>query len=246
MLMYDVELQERLIKLDSEIQGAQDAIELLNKQMTGPKEPGTSLATLGSEKKTKEVLRDQKLLERDALRDRTNSDERPGYFWLKAPFKGTVLNADFRENLTNRQVKSSDPILRIGDKDKRWEVELKIPQKHIGQVLAAFPMNHQTDLDVDLLVTSVPTRTFKGKLSWDRVAREATPNKDDNNESEPIVLAWVRIDGDDIPKADQIPRDLLVTGVETHSKVRCGNHPMGYSMFYGIWEFFYEKVVFFF
>jgi hypothetical protein len=37
-----------------------------------------------------------------------------------------------------------------------------------------------------------------------------------------------------------------VTGTEVVAKVRCGNHAMGYSLFYGVWEFFYEKVVFFF
>jgi hypothetical protein len=30
------------------------------------------------------------------------------------------------------------------------------------------------------------------------------------------------------------------------AKVRCGDHAMGYSLFYGVWEFIYEKVVFFF
>ena len=27
---------------------------------------------------------------------------------------------------------------------------------------------------------------------------------------------------------------------------RCGNRAMGYSLFYGVWEFIYEKIVFFF
>ena len=40
--------------------------------------------------------------------------------------------------------------------------------------------------------------------------------------------------------------ELLVTGTEVHAKVRCGNHALGYSFFYGLWEFLYEKVVFFF
>jgi hypothetical protein len=61
-----------------------------------------------------------------------------------------------------------------------------------------------------------------------------------------VVLAWVRVDGKDIPETDRIPRKLLMTGTEVHSKIRCGSHRMGYSLFYGVWEFFYEKVVFYF
>ena len=40
--------------------------------------------------------------------------------------------------------------------------------------------------------------------------------------------------------------ELLIAGTEVHAKVRCGNHALGYSLFYGVWEFLYEKVIFFF
>jgi hypothetical protein len=56
----------------------------------------------------------------------------------------------------------------------------------------------------------------------------------------------VRIDGEGIPARDQIRGDNLVPGTEVHAKIRCGQRAMGYSLFYGLWEFFYEKVVFFF
>src|SRR5262249_47841800 len=108
------------------------------------------------------------------------------------------------------------------------------------------PKDAPQELDVDILVRTDPTRTFKGKLHREKVAGEAKPNQTDQNEPEPIVLAYVRIEGDDIPAKDRLPRDLLVAGAEVHAKVRCGKHKMGYSLFYGVWEFTYEKVVFFF
>ena len=61
-----------------------------------------------------------------------------------------------------------------------------------------------------------------------------------------MVLAWVRIEGDDIPADKRVPHDLVLTGTEVKVKVLCGRHKMGYSLLYGVWEFFYEKVVFFF
>jgi len=45
---------------------------------------------------------------------------------------------------------------------------------------------------------------------------------------------------------DRLPPEQNLSGAEVHAKVRCGNHRLGYSLFYGVWEFFYEKVVFFF
>src|SRR5262249_30608406 len=156
-----------------------------------------------------------------------------GYFTVTAPIKGTILSWDFRETLGDRSVKPSEPLIRIGNKEKDWELELKIPQKHIGQVLKAFAGKGPNDeLDVDLLPLNAPTQIFKGKLRRDKIAGEAVPNKDDANESEPVVLASVRIEGPGIAKDEQLPRDLLLTETEVHAKIRCGNHAMGYSLFY--------------
>jgi hypothetical protein len=195
----------------------------------------------------------------DALVAVHNADRnRPGYFWLKAPpfsdvaaAKGerlwTVLDADFREQYEGKFVKQSDPILRLGNKTGRWELELKIPQKHVGQVLHAFGgADPNARLDVVLLVTSAPTRKYRGVLDQGKMAKEAVPNRDDHNESSPVVIAYVSLDDPAIPESERVPSDLLVAGVEVHAKIRCGKHRMGYSLFYGLWEFLYEKVVFFF
>ena len=48
------------------------------------------------------------------------------------------------------------------------------------------------------------------------------------------------------PEDRHIPRSLFVTGQEVHARIRCGDRAMGYSLFHGVWEWFYEKVVFFF
>ena len=162
-----------------------------------------------------------------------------------------MLNGNFKEEWTLREAKPSDPLLRLGRKDGPWEIELNIPQKHIGQVLKAFEAQRQKGsrnpvLDVDFLLRSDPTRVFKGKLYADKVAPEANPNKEEGSEAEPIVLALVSIDDRGIAEGDRLPHELLLSGAEVHAKVRCGDKPMYYSLFYGVWEFFYEKVVFFF
>jgi hypothetical protein len=196
------------------------------------------------------------------LRERTGVDS-SGNFWLKAPpFSSeetrlvnrpewTVLNGNFKEEWTGRTAKPTDSVLRLGAKDGPWEIELKIPHKHIGQVLHAFEALEQKGqpavLDVDFLLRSDPNRTFKGKLARDRIAGEANPTRDDKDEAESVVLAYVRIDGDDIDPRYRLTRDLLsVSGVDVRAKIRCGPRRLGYALFYGVWEFFYEKVVFFF
>ena len=138
VLLYDVQLETKLTQLTQEVGAAQQDVDALTKQL-GTATTEADRLRFSADKKQKEAVRDRKFGELRTLKARTHAEEgRPGHFWLKAPCSGTVLNWDFREMLTNRQVKPSEPLLRLGDKDRRWEVELKVPQKHMGQIVQAF------------------------------------------------------------------------------------------------------------
>jgi outer membrane murein-binding lipoprotein Lpp len=243
VLMYDTQLELRVMQLSAEIAAVQDDLAALAAQQNLA-HGDAERATLNADRRQKEFVRDCRLAELKALRERTHSDEaHPGYFWLKAPLGGTVLDWDFREKLTNKLVRPSESLLRIGDKDKGWEVELRIAPKALGPILEAFAApGAPEELDVDLLVASVPTRTFRGKLARRHLAAAASH---DDGGQEPFVRASVRLDGPDIPDAERLPRELLVTGTEVHARVRCGDHPLVRSLFHGAWEWFYETVLFY-
>jgi len=163
----------------------------------------------------------------------------------------TPDNQDFRPG---KQVKPSEPLLKLGWVEGPWHVALKIPNRNIGHILRAFadPKKHKTDaagkkyLDVDVLLTSYSDRKYYGRLYEEKISGQAVPNKDDHNETDAIVSAYVKLNGDDYPADKKVPPELFVTGLEVHARVRCGDYAMGYSMFHGVWEWFYEKVVFFF
>ncbi len=183
----------------------------------------------------------------------------PGVFFIHAPdfdpsrirsgpAKWRVIDGrDFRSELNRRPVKPSDALMKLGEVYGEWEIEVRIPQKHIGQVRDAYQTDDpDEELDVDLKLESHVTATYRGKLARRRIAPEAIPNKDDHNETEPVVYAYVRISGDDIPPGDRIPVKHYVPGVEVRANIRCGKHAMGYSLFYGVWEFLHQKYFQFF
>lgn len=118
-----------------------------------------------------------------------------------------VLSSAFQENLTNRVVKPSEELLRLGAVDGPWEVELKIPQQHIGQVLKGFVRMNKDELDVDFIVRSDPTRKFKGKLTKIKIGGEANPERSSGMEAEPVVIACVTLVG--VDKDYELPRELL-------------------------------------
>jgi hypothetical protein len=245
ILMYNHDLADKITELKNEIEQDDQFIRLWSGARDQEKEREVEL---------RKSARKQHAQRLEKLINKTHADShRPGYFWVVAPMDGIILSADFREQLVGKGVKENEPLFRIGNAEskdlKDWEIELKIPQKSIGQVLGAYGYaDVDGDLDVDLLLVSAPTRSFRGKLHKTKVAKEATPNRTDNNEPEPVVIARVRIHAvdDDIAGSTLVPEQFLLTGTEVHARIRCGNHAMGYSLFYGVWEFFYEKVVFFF
>jgi hypothetical protein len=263
LVMQDYTLGSKVIELNRAIATSADELQNLRMQLNNGRDAANPGQRAQIQAKIAEAWANVnwKTRERETLlRNLHQSSTNPNEFRLAAPQfpedlpfaqkrRWTVLNNDYRETLTDRVVKPSDPLLRLGDTSGDWEVELKIPQKHIGQVLWAFQQNPGKELDVDILPRSEPTHVYKGKLKQISLSGLAEPNKDDNNESEPVVVAYVSLTGDGIPDAYCLPKAapwLLRSGTEVHAKVRCGDHPMGYSLFYGVWEFFYEKVVFFF
>jgi HlyD family secretion protein len=246
ILMHDSDLQSKLANLTGEINAAAQEIQACNTRLGAALANENERITINIEKRKQESILALKLKERADICELTNSKPGdPGFYWVRAPMDGTVLNADFKETLTNKFVRPSDPLLRLGDQPGAWEVELKIPQKHVGQILAAFGSDVR-ELDVDLLLLSDPTHVYKGKLARDKISGEANVRREETDETEPVLIATVRLDGADIPAEDRLPRERLLTGTEVHAKVRCGDHALGYSLFYGAWEFFFEKIVFFF
>ena len=170
----------------------------------------------------------------------------------------TVLNDDRRESLLGRTMRTSEEMLRVGYLEGPWHVELKIPQRNVGQVLKAFadPKMHEVEndpikgprkyLDVDVLLRTEGDTSYRGRLYRDDIAAEAVPNKNEHDENEPVVTAYVKLNVAGIPESQWVPRDLFITGLEVSTRIRCGKHAIGYTLFHGVWEWFYEKVVFFF
>lgn len=169
--------------------------------------------------------------------------------------KWTVLDYDKRESLFGRTVRPNEELQRVGNLEGTWQVVLKIPQRNVGQIMKAFadPALHKVEdgtgkkyLDVDVLLASQTDTSYLGRLYQDDVAAEAVPNKNEHDENEPVVTAYVKLNAEGIPPEKRVPESQFVTGLEVRTRVRCGNHALGYSMFHGVWEWFYEKVVFFF
>ena len=265
--LHDAQLEGEYRNLMSKVNEAEAKRVFAARTLNEPRLSLTEKLRVGSEEGLAQLAIDSSRKNMISLDVAFNATQaRPGWFYaktddfdrrLKRPVgasKWTVLNDDRRENLVGRTIRPSEEILRVGNLEGAWQIELKIPQRNIGQVMRAFtdPQYHKTDkggrryLEVDVLLASMPDSRFMGWLYQDDVAAEAVPVKDEHDENEPVVTAYVKLNLDDMPADVRIPETQFVTGLEVRTRVRCGNHALGYSMFHGVWEWFYEKVVFWF
>jgi hypothetical protein len=260
--MFRSDWAKEITELNSDLAHYDDTIRQLSRNLEGlaPDERDRRLR----EKINAEAGRQKVAGKLDIYENVYKCDRRfPGHFLVTAPevrpSHGTrptwrVLTQDFREQLTNKYVQPRDPLLRVGNVTGGWQVILKVPQKHAGKMHQAFAETAEVDergekfLWVDVLITSAPTPGYqgRGKMYYRDVTGLAEPNRDDQNESEPVVIAYVRINTPDIEPEYWVDPNLLVTDVEVRARIRGGDHAMGYSLFYGVWEFLYEKVIFFF
>lgn len=256
------DLFRKLLELDAAIDGANEETRALMRNTTNL---GGGQANKNQDRDAadtaalKKELAWRKQKEREKFLEHNNANHgKLGEYYLMSPAftpeerysigrkEWTVLSGNFKDEWLHKTAKPSDPILKLGAKDGPWEIELRIPQKHISQVLKAFEQNGDQPLHVNFLTRSDPSRKYRGILKRERIASEAIPNRDEKDESEPEVIAYVSIDDPTIDPGYRLLRESLVSGTEVRAKIRCGKHSMGYSLFYGVWEFIYEKVVFFF
>jgi hypothetical protein len=179
-------------------------------------------------------------------------DSRFGSSWAN------ITGMDARETLMRRAVRPNEPMLRLGAVEGPWRVDMKIPQRNIGHVNKAFATDgrHKTEPDpkgsgktvkylpVDVLFGGFETQKFPGKMYESDVAIEAVPNKDDHNETEPVIQAYVQVDLSSLSADEQ--KAFKKAGAEVRANVICGDRALGYSLFHGVWEWFYEKVIFYF
>jgi hypothetical protein len=267
--LFSPELQSKLSELDSQSMEARQNADLIRQQLQDKNTPQATVLQLLTSLATKDVTAKMAQQQQESLIEQYNLLPNPrerGRYVAKAPsleskYGSTWTNItgqDVRESLMRRAVRPNEPLLRLGAVDGPWRVELKIPQRNIGHINKAFATEgrYQTELDprgtgkivkylpVDVLFGGFETEKFLGKMYEYDVAIEAIPNKDDHNETAPVIQAYVQVDMSTLTPAEQA--GFKKAGAEVRVKVRCGDRALGYSLFHGVWEWFYETVIFYF
>jgi hypothetical protein len=148
---------------------------------------------------------------------------------IMSPISGRVVTWDLHNRLIHRPVQRGQVLMRVGDLEGKWILEIRMPENEMGHVAKA-QQEIQADLPVEYILASEPGTTRTGKVR--EVHYSAEVRGDEGN----TVLIKADINQDEVPK--------LRPGTSVSAKVLCGERALGYVWFHDVLAFIQSRILF--
>lgn len=233
--IFDQQLASKMMKLQQDLRHAQDRIDLISSQLNthtlSPTDRNLLLAELARAQFDLNTARGELDIHKQLTSD-------PRQAKIRAPMAGSVVTFDLTQ-LRNLMVKPGDKLVEIARLDGPWEVELRIPEAHVGHVREALAQRFPEPLEVDLMLLSHPDRRYKGTLH-----RDGLGGRVEMHNNEPVLTARVQVGEDLAALLRQLGGGAMPNETEVRAKIRCGHRAVGYVWFYQLWEFLFEHLIF--
>lgn len=139
---------------------------------------------------------------------------------VASPIDGVVLTWETDQRLEARPVRRGQRLLTVAQPAGEWMLELDVPDRKIGHVLAA--NESLPRLEISYLIATDPTVTHRETV--DSIAISTEPHSGE----EPSVRVTARVDSSDA--SDLRPGSTVV------AKIHCGERPIGYVWFHDLFE----------
>lgn len=150
---------------------------------------------------------------------------------LRSPLVGQVVRWDLIRSLESRPVRQGQLLMQVVDPTGPWEIELRIPDRHVRHVLAAQAATKESDgLPVRFLFRMSPKTTYSAKLDTVNLATEL------DQDGELSTRATVMLNPKEIPD--------LRPGSSVVAKIDGGRRSLGYVWLRELLEFLQTRVFF--
>ena len=150
---------------------------------------------------------------------------------LRAPLAGQVVRWDLIRSLESRPVRQGQLLMQVVDPAGSWEIELRIPDRHVRHVLAAQAAAKESNgLPVRFLFRMSPAKTYSAKLDTVNLATDL------DQDGELSTFGKVTLDPKEIP-------DLRL-GSSVIAKLNCGRRSLGFVWLRELLEFLQTRVLF--
>lgn len=150
---------------------------------------------------------------------------------LRSPIAGQVVRWDLIRSLESRPVRQGQLLMQVVDPAGPWQLELRIPDRHVRHVLAAQAAAKDANrLPVRFLFRMSPKTTYSATLDDVHLATDL------DQDGELSTLAKVTLNPKGIPD--------LRPGSSVIAKIKCGRRSIGYVWLRELLEFLQTRVLF--
>jgi multidrug efflux pump subunit AcrA (membrane-fusion protein) len=141
---------------------------------------------------------------------------------VRSPIDGEVLTWNVHQLLEDRPVSRGQTLLTIGDLSGPWKVDLRVPDRQAGHVLAAQQAQPDAPLNVSCLLAMNPRDSFSGTLARLGMRSETMPSES------PYVEATVDF--------DRAAVEQCTAGAGVRASIRCGRRSVGYVWLHDLYD----------
>jgi hypothetical protein len=171
--------------------------------------------------------------------------QKPDLF-ITSPMDGVVVSWDVKQRLTEkRPISRMQYVMEIADLEGPWQLELAMPEKHMGNIAGFEKQMKENDptakLRVEFVLATEPAVKYYGTVIeiHDR-AEVRTDTGSAGAASSNLNTVLIKVSLDD---QDSLP-PALRPGAECSARINCGKKPLGYVLFYEAIAFVQKNIIF--
>ena len=141
---------------------------------------------------------------------------------VRSPIDGEVLTWNVHQLLDDRPVTRGQILLTVGNLSGPWKVDLRIPDRQAGHVLAAQEAQPDAPLQVSFMLAMNPRENFAGTLTRIGMRSETSPSEN------PYVEATVDF--------DRSAAGQCTAGASVRASIQCGRRSLGYVWLHDLYD----------
>lgn len=138
---------------------------------------------------------------------------------VRSPIAGDVVTWNVQQQLASRPLRRGDALITVADTSGEWQLELKVPSRRAGRLLAARRRDNSVEA-VSFVVATSPGRSLAGELT------EVAPRLEIDETGESYLTAKVEVSKDEI--------ENLAPGATVLARIDCGRSTLAEAWFHDL------------
>jgi multidrug efflux pump subunit AcrA (membrane-fusion protein) len=217
-------IEMRSPELDLEIQRVAGELETVRKRLAAAQSerlqtrPGDAEAKLRQRRLTAEEEQLQQQV-RDLSDRQKLLDEQRKELIVHSPIAGEVVTWNVAQQLAARPLRRGDSLLTVADVAGEWQLELKVPSRRAGRLLAA-RQKETTPQKVSFVLATSPGHALEGEL------KEVASRLEFDESGESYLKATVAVAQDNVENP--------APGATSLAKINCGRGTLAEAWFHDL------------